>query len=138
MKDIENKEKKSESELLYEEVVKGIKEKKIVVPDDLEESFLGLVTLSEKEQLELIEKLSKIEKLPKTMRDFIELVQFQQAPFLKKVPKEIPEKISIFEDDLTLSSLALTSKTVNTLFKSDRLFTKFLQQAAYGGQDKIE
>ena len=65
MKDIENKEKKSESELLYEEVVKGIKEKKIVVPDDLEESFLGLVTLSEKEQLELIENYQRLRNFPK-------------------------------------------------------------------------
>lgn len=139
MKQNENKEIKSEVQLLYEKIVVDVQYGKVVVPNDLKGAFGELGTLSETEQVKLINKLSKSNSLPEVIRDFIELIQFKQAPFLDEVPEEIPKTIiATFEDDKTLSALALTSKEGNRLFKTDRLFTKFVQQVAYGGQDKVE
>ena len=138
MKQNEHKEIESEVQKLYKKIVDEANQGKLELPKDLKNSFLKLEQLMESEQVELINKLSKSDNLPKIMSDFIELIQFKQSPFIGEVPDEIVKKIATFDDDKTLSALALTSKESNRLFKTDRLFTKFLQQVAFGGQDKVE
>ncbi len=134
MTESKKEEIKSEAELLYKEAAKLLENGEITLPNDLKLLFLNRDKLT----LERINTLSKSKKLPKEIRNFIELIQFKQSSFIGKVPDEMAKEIATFDDDETLSALALTSKESNRLFKTDRLFTKFLQQVVYGGQDKVE
>ncbi len=65
MKQNGNKESKSEVQLLYEKIVVDVQYGKVVVPNDLKDAFGELGTLSETEQVKLINKLLFLMRYPR-------------------------------------------------------------------------
>lgn len=123
---------------LYEHIVKGIHQGTIILPDNLKKSILELEALEGAERVKLINTLAGTEGLPKEICQYIELYMLKQAPLFEGVPEEVLKQVYEFTNLKTQSSLALTSTEHYKLFQPARLFSKFQQQVAFGGQDKVE
>jgi len=137
MKQNEHKKIESEVQKLYKKIVDEANQGNIIVPNDLKDTFLQLEKLTKSEQVELIKKLSKSESLPKIMREFVNLIEFQQA--FDEVPDEIHKEIGSFlKASSELAPLSRVNKYMNTLFKNDIKFSRFPQLVSYGKQDEIE
>lgn len=133
---------KTELQKLYDQIVTGLNQGTVILPNDLKETFLQLESLEGTEQVKFISTLSKTEGLPKVLSRYIELFKLKQAPLFEVVPEEVLNQMYEFndlkKDEKTLSSLALTSTEHYKLFQPGRLFSKFQHQVAFGGQDKVE
>jgi hypothetical protein len=142
MKDIKNKEKepKADFSALYTQAIELIKKGTFELPKEMQKSFLTYNELSDKEQLELINKLSALKDLPKVL---VDLIKLKKGSDLEVLPNDILKKIDSYapiesNDKEAISSFVATNKRAHTLLQPDRRLSVFLKQVVTGQQDKAE
>ncbi len=125
-------------ELLYSNAMEWIHENpqdQHLSSEEIKQACLSFNTLPQENKVELLTALSKLlqaAQLP------LEIEKWLLSDF-DALPDKLLLKIgSHLKDESDINNLVSTSKRMYSLFQPTRLLDKFLQQVAYGEQDKAE